>query len=104
MTLCKSIGCCNASESPEDFCLTCLNKDIEQSLSCKYPGQYRQLGDATEIDVFAVNRMFGIQDSSGCMQHAISLLLLANTSPNVYDDIRKARDALTRWLQLNHTQ
>lgn len=101
VTICKSIGCTNAAEHPEDFCLPCLNKDTEHSLSSKYPTHFRQLGDATEIDIFAVNRLFNVQDSSGCMQHAISLLLLANTSSNYYADIRKARDALTRWLQLN---
>lgn len=100
-TICKSIGCCNAAEATKDFCLPCLNKDIDQPLSSKYPDHFQQLGDVTEIDVFAVNKLFSVQDSSGCMQHAISLLLLANTSPSFYADIRRARDALTRWLQLN---
>lgn len=104
MPLCKSISCTHAAEPPEDFCIPCLNKDVEHSLSSKYPNHFRQLGDTTEIDVFAVNRLFNVQDPSGCMQHAISLLLLSNTSPSYYADIRKARDALTRWLQLNQDE
>ena len=101
LRICKAIGCCNQAEPNEDFCVTCKNKDIAESLSDKYPDHYRQVGDVTEVDVFAVNQMFNVQDSSGCLQHAVMKLLLASNSSNTYTDIRQARDALTRWLQLN---
>lgn len=104
--MCKSIGCCNPIEplSNQDFCTACLNESTgSQELSARYPHHYRTVGDVTELDVFAINQMFGLQDPSGCLQHAVSRLLLASTHPTrtTYADIREARDTLTRWLQLN---
>jgi len=85
-----------------DFCTHCLNKDgSDQHLSVRYPHQYRSVGDLTEVDVFAVNHLFKVQDASGCLQFSIGRLLMASTRPSTYADIREARDALTRWLQLN---
>lgn len=55
----------------------------------------------TEVDVFAINHLFRVQDASGCLQHAVGKLLMASSRPTTYADIREARDALTRWLQLN---
>lgn len=106
-SLCKSIGCCNAieSQSTSDFCTSCLNNDgSEQHLAVRYPNNFKPIGDLSEIDVFAINQMFKVQDPSGCLQHAIRKLLMANDTSTTYADIREARDTLTRWLQLNQPQ
>jgi hypothetical protein len=99
---CKSIGCSHPVETGSDFCGICLNKDGELEHSTKHPNSYKSVGDMTEVDAFGVNHLFQIYDPSGCLQHAISKLLMTGTyritAPR---DIREARDALTRWLQLN---
>lgn len=85
-----------------DFCDPCLSKDRFQGLSEQYPNNYKSLGDLTEIDAFGVNHLFQIQDSSGCLQQAISKLLMTGTNKaTAFHDVREARDILTRWLQLN---
>lgn len=102
--LCKSIGCTHPidSASNADFCAPCLSKDVSgQQLSMRYPNEYKSIGDMTELDVFAINQMFQIQDPSGCLQHAIRKLLLSGGQANPQINIREARDTLTRWLQLN---
>ena len=81
-----------------DFCEPCQSKE-ETSLSEKYPDQYKDVGDITELDVFAVHHLFQLQDPSGCLQYASRKLLMSGTP--AYQDIREARDTLTRWLQLN---
>jgi hypothetical protein len=100
MPTCKSIGCCSFTLPGRDFCEPCESKEeATLSLSEKYPEQYKSVGDATEIDAFAVHQLFQLQDPSGCLQHASRKLLMSGTP--VYRDIREARDTLTRWLQLN---
>lgn len=80
----------------------CLSKEGDKELLARYPGNYKQLGDLTELDAFGVNHLFQIQDPSGCLQHAISKLLMTNAPhTNAFRDVREARDTLTRWLQLN---
>ena len=100
MHTCKAIGCCNSSSLGRDFCEPCENKEAATlSLSSKYPDQYKDVGDLTEIDAFAVHQLFQLQDPSGCLQHASRKLLV--TGAPLYRDILEARDTLTRWLQLN---
>lgn len=100
MSTCKAIGCCNAPQSGHDFCLACEAKEEPGlSLSGKYPHQFKEVGDITEIDAFGVLQLFQIQDPSGCLQHSTRLLL--KTGAPSFKDIREARDTLTRWLQLN---
>jgi hypothetical protein len=51
-----------------------------------------------------VHKLFNIQDPSGCIQHASKKLLLSGVrtgGKSAYDDIKEARDTLTRWLELN---
>lgn len=73
-------------------------------MSLKYPKYYKPVGNLQEIDVYAVHKLFKIQDPSGCIQHASKKLLLSGVrtgGKSAYDDIREARDTLTRWLELH---
>lgn len=82
-----------------------INAEKYQSLSAKYPQYYKPVGHLTEIDVYAVHQLFNVQDPSGAIQHASKKLLLSGVrtgGKSAYDDIKEARDTLTRWLQLNH--
>lgn len=115
---CKAMGCNNAVLPGENFCAECTQTylavfladtpitEIRESekLSEKYPQYYKDVGDLTEIDVYATHHLFNLQDPSGCLHHASKKLLLSGVrtgSKSAYKDIKEARDTLTRWLQLN---
>lgn len=79
----------------------------EESLSAKYPKYYKPVGELTEVDVYAVHKLFDIHDPSGCIHHSSKKLLLSGVrtgGKSAYHDIKEARDTLTRWLQLNHNE
>jgi len=72
-------------------------------LSQIYPKYYKSTQGLTELDVYAVHSLFGINDPSGAIHHASKKLLLSGSrtgGKSVYEDIREARDTLTRWLEL----
>lgn len=111
---CRSMACTHLVIPPHDFCIPCLEtvaaKDdnlSEQTMSERYPAYYKDLGDLSEIDVYAVHQLFKIQDCSGCIHHASKKLLLSGVrteAKSFYQDIKEARDSLTRWLHLNKDQ
>lgn len=73
------------------------------SIADKYPKYYKAVNDKF-LDVYGVHKLFDIQDPSGCIQHASKKLLLSGVrtgGKSAYDDIKEARDTLTRWLELN---
>lgn len=80
-------------------------EDIKpQSLAEKYPQYYKSLNGMTVIDVYGVHQIFEVQDHSGSLQHASKKILLSGVrtgKKTKYQDIKEARDALDRWLQLN---
>jgi hypothetical protein len=82
-----------------------MNSDPQsESMSAKYPKYYKPVGNLTEIDVYAVHKLFQIQDCSGAIQHASKKLLLSGArtgGKSAFNDIKEARDTLTRWLQLH---
>lgn len=109
---CKSIGCANFVGFSKDFCNECAQRDMFNdaeedstiSMSEKYPKYYKAVGEQTEIDVYSVHKMFEINDPSGAIQHASKKLLLSGArtgGKSNYQDVKEARDTLTRWLQLN---
>ena len=119
-SICRSIGCTNYIHSPmEDFCEECRSIDIRNqslapskedllneptTMAQKYPKYYKPVGNLTEVDVYAVHKLFNIQDPSGAIQHASKNLLLSGVrtgGKSKYDDVREASDTLTRWMQLH---
>lgn len=73
-------------------------------LAAKYPQYYKSTQGMTEVDVYAVHKLFDIQDPSGAIQHASKKLLLSGVrtgNKTKYQDIIEARDTLNRWLELN---
>ena len=74
------------------------------SMALKYPKYYKSVEEFREIDVYAVHKIFNIQDPSGAIQHASKKLLLSGVrtgGKSFYDDVKEARDTLNRWLELN---
>lgn len=103
MPTCKSIGCGKEAHPGHDFCSTCLFNETDGRLGQPKPAAkpgFRDLGDMSEIDVFAVHHLFQINDPSGCLQLASRQILSSGPTPSP-GHIREARDALSRWLQLN---
>lgn len=121
MYLCKAIGCNNQTDALHDFCPDCRQiqcsesddriniSEISIAASSRAdirPHQFKSVEHLTEVDVFAVHHLFDINDPSGALQYASRKLLLSSSGserrPN-HEDIREARDTLTRWLELNTT-
>jgi hypothetical protein len=75
------------------------------TMSEKYPKYYKQIPKGmTEIDVYGVCKLFPVADDTGCIRHATKKLLVPGTrtgGKSFRDDIKEARDTLTRWLELN---
>ena len=75
-----------------------------EDLSALYPKYYKAVGDLKSVDVYAVHKLFNIQDPSGALQHASKKLLLSGVrtgGKSMRKDVEEARDSLNRWLQLN---
>jgi hypothetical protein len=111
-TQCHAIDCNNNIPVTQDFCNDCLkavaSKPViassSEDMAVKYPQYHKSVGDLTTIDIYAVHKLFNIQDPSGCIQHASKKLLLSGVrtgGKSAHNDIKEARDTLTRWLQLN---
>lgn len=70
----------------------------------KYPHYYKDVRDYDFMDVYAVHKVFGVQDPSGAIQHASKKLLLSGVrtgGKSMLKDIMEARDTLNRWLELH---
>jgi len=73
------------------------------SMAERYPKYYRDVRHLDEMDVYAVHDTFRVDDPSGCLQHASKKILLSGTrngGKSLEQDIKEARDILTRKLQL----
>lgn len=113
MIACKTIGCQQPVHPEEDFCWSCISKHYEAknqvteaSMSTKYPKYYKSVGNMIEVDVYAIHHLFDIQDPSGAIQHASKKLLLSGVrtgGKTMLQDIKEARDTLTRWIQLQES-
>ena len=113
MKKCATIDCNVFVGEGHVLCPTCVDKKIKtsglvelpnQSMAIKYPKYYKSTQGMTEVDVYAVLKLFDIQDSSGAIHHATKKLLLSGVrtgGKTKHQDITEARDTLTRWLELN---
>ena len=108
---CKSIGCKNAPSPGNDFCQACEYKQHNQTdiagqfdIAQRYPEQFKDVSDLDDIDIYQIHALFNLSDASGCLHHASRTLLLSGSkeaNSSLYKEIQEARDALTRWLQIN---
>lgn len=65
---------------------------------------FKDVRNFNHIDVYAVCQLFGVDDQSGALHHAIKKLLCAGIrggGKNKLKDIREAVDSLNRYLELN---
>lgn len=118
MKPCANPVCTQNTYDDMHYCGTCMSYETDKleavgkkspepeslSIAHKYPKYYKWVGDMTSVDVYAVHKLFDIQDPSGCIQHASKKLLLSGVrtgGKSFYDDIKEARDTLNRWLELH---
>ena len=102
------VGELKPKEKAPDFPIKMTEKVSQRStdgfMSAKYPKYYKPVGNLKEVDVYAVCKLFPVADDTGCINHARKKLLVPGTrtgGKSFRDDIKEARDTLTRWLELN---
>ena len=131
---CTNFGCGGQSSTPNGICIDCLRaadrineaaktklltqstpnlviqasekrrEEAKEATANKYPKYYRNVSNLDHIDVYQVHKLFGIEDSSGAIQHASKKLLLSGVrtgNKTKYQVIKEARDTLNRWLEMN---
>lgn len=80
-------------------------RSTDDRMSYKYPKYYKSIPTGmVDLDIYAVCQIFQVNDYSGAIHHAIKKLLLPGVrtgGKTRRDDIKEARDTLTRWLELN---
>jgi hypothetical protein len=80
-------------------------RSSDARMSFKYPKYYKAIPTGiTELDIYLVCSIFQVQDYSGALHHAIKKILLPGVrtgGKSRYDDIKEARDTLSRWLEIN---
>ena len=124
MKECKTIGCHTPLPTTDisEYCIRCTMtrnnlglvtypQDVpaksDQARSQKYPKYFKDVSSLKEIDIYAVHKLFQIEDCSGALQHASKKLLLSGVrtgGKSKYQDIKEARDTLNRWLEINANQ
>lgn len=70
----------------------------------KHSHYHKDVSQYDTIDVYAVCKIFDVQDTSGCLQHAIKKLLVTGRRGHKdrQTDIQNAIDTLNRLLELEH--
>lgn len=78
---------------------------MTQAMSFKYPKYYKTIpAGVTELDIYMTCELFQVEDYSGALHHAIKKILLPGVrtgGKTRHDDIKEARDTLSRWLEVN---
>ena len=100
----KSISYSNQVSVDQDFCNDCSphTQPSHRRMSDQFPQLFKSVGKLSEIDTYAVHRLFDIHDPSGCIHHASrNLLLCGADSVSITRKVIEARDLLNRWLELN---
>lgn len=114
MSMCLFQNCSKKAQGEDLFCQEHSQHNLvrvsapaakkpSESIADKYPKYYKKTDGASEVDVYWVHKAFDVQDPSGAIQHASKKLLLSGVrtgGKSKYDDIKEARDTLTRWLEL----
>ncbi len=88
-------------------CISCYVDDTQlqgRKDKPKHSHYHKDVSDYQTIDVYAVCKIFDVQDPSGCLQHAIKKLLVTGQRGHKdrKTDIQNAIDTLNRLLELEH--
>lgn len=80
------------------------------SLASLYPQYYKRVPagvDPSEVDTYAINLMFPVDDPTGCIIHARKKLLIPGVrsgGKSMLKDVKEARDTLNRYIVLMEGQ
>lgn len=83
-----------------------VREQAPKKLSELYPKYFKQLPsgvDPAEIDTYVINKMFPVDDPTGCIIHARKKLLIPGVrsgGKSMLQDITEARDTLNRFIAL----
>lgn len=112
--MCKHPGCTSFVGAPDILGYTgpkCKEHSRQnvapapETMADKYPKYYKLIPTGWRtVDTYAVNKLFPVDDPSGCILHARKKLLVPGTrtgGKSMRKDITEARDTLNRWLELN---
>ena len=90
-----NVSSCHVTDFIEDFMF--LEKPKP-----KHSHYHKNVSQYDTIDVYAVCKIFDVQDTSGCLQHAIKKLLVTGQRGHKdrQTDIQNAIDTLNRLLEL----
>ena len=79
---------------------------VQPKLSELYPKYYKGLPegvDPSEVDTYVINKMFPVEDPTGCVLHARKKLLIPGVrsgGKSMLKDVTEARDTLNRYIAL----
>ncbi len=94
-----------ANEKSEPIPTPCQDEKAPQGCVEKPYGRYSiDVSGIDSVDVYDIHAKYGVDDPSGCIQHASKKLLLAGVRTGEkpkWKDVKEARDTLNRWLQIN---
>lgn len=78
----------------------------ERKLALLYPKYYKAVPPSVspeEVDTYAINLMFPVDDPTGCILHARKKLLIPGVrsgGKSMLKDVTEARDTLNRYIAL----
>ena len=81
-------------------------KTAPRKLSELYPKYFKELPEGvepTEVDTYVINKMFPVDDPTGCILHARKKLLIPGVrsgGKSMLKDVTEARDTLNRYIAL----
>ena len=69
---------------------------------CKHNHYHKDVSKLTSIDVYKVCELFGVDDKSGAIHHAIKKLLCSGYRgvKDKKQDVQEAVDTLNRWIEM----
>lgn len=73
----------------------------------KYQKYFKDVSTLDYVDTYELNRLFPVNDDTGCILHARKKLLLPSVrtgGKTLYQEVKEARDTLNRWLEINKSE
>lgn len=85
-----------------DYLMSLQSETSKQSNAVLYPHYFKDVSHLSEVDVYRVCKLFGVNDASGAKHHAIKKLLVSGNrgAKDNIQDIIEARDTLNRLITL----
>ena len=85
-----------------DYLMSLQSEASKQSNAVLYPHYFKDVSHLTEVDVYRVCQLFGVNDVSGAKHHAIKKLLVSGNrgAKDNLQDVIEARNTLNRLITL----